>query len=223
MKTFDERWEQVHNEREWGKYPLEEVIRFVARNFYRKDRASTRILDVGCGGGAHTWFLAREGFRTVAFDGSKEAVRKASALLRNEGLAPSFAVADAGELPFRSGTFHGIVDSGMLTANRTGGIRQILGEMFRVLMKEGKIFVTVMFRRGMTGYGQGEKLEEHTFRQIPSGPLAGIGTIHFFERDEIIDLFREAGFVETMVDFLARSDRGGTSQIEYFLAEARKP
>ena len=47
----------------WGKYPGEDLIRFIARNFYsRQIRRDTRILEVGCGPGANLWFLAREGF-----------------------------------------------------------------------------------------------------------------------------------------------------------------
>lgn len=30
MKSFNEEWEQIHQSMEWGKYPSENVIRFVA-------------------------------------------------------------------------------------------------------------------------------------------------------------------------------------------------
>lgn len=51
MKSFDEIWENIHATQEWGKYPSEPVIRFVARNYYDKDRQSTKVLDFGVGGG----------------------------------------------------------------------------------------------------------------------------------------------------------------------------
>lgn len=54
MKSFDESWEKIHAQREWGKYPSEHVIRFVARNYYKNDRKATKALDVGCGAGANT-------------------------------------------------------------------------------------------------------------------------------------------------------------------------
>ncbi|ELB7666084.1 SAM-dependent methyltransferase, partial [Campylobacter upsaliensis] len=32
-------WEEIFSKKEWGKYPSESVIRFIARNFYNaKDR-----------------------------------------------------------------------------------------------------------------------------------------------------------------------------------------
>lgn len=46
MKSFENEWEKIHASQEWGKYPSENVIRFIARNYYSKDRLKTRILDV---------------------------------------------------------------------------------------------------------------------------------------------------------------------------------
>ena len=54
MKSFDEVWENIHATQEWGKYPSEQVIRFVARNYYRKERHSIKMLDFGVGGGETT-------------------------------------------------------------------------------------------------------------------------------------------------------------------------
>ena len=83
---MDKIWEEIHGNQPWGKYPQEYVIRFVARNYYNRDRKSVKILDFGCGQGANTWYLAREGFDTYAFDGSENAVLKCSERLKNEGL-----------------------------------------------------------------------------------------------------------------------------------------
>ena len=52
MKSFDNEWEKIHSTQEWGQYPSESVIRFVARNYYRvPDRKQLKFLDFGCGGG----------------------------------------------------------------------------------------------------------------------------------------------------------------------------
>lgn len=81
MKSFSEEWEKIHSTQEWGRYPSETVIRFIARNYYKTEREKIKILDFGCGAGAHTWYLAREGFDVYAFDGSKSAVDKAEKYL----------------------------------------------------------------------------------------------------------------------------------------------
>jgi len=72
--AWDPVWEQVFTSQAWGRYPGEDLIRFVARNFYAApDRAAVRFLEVGCGTGTNLWFLAREGFAAHGIEGSATA------------------------------------------------------------------------------------------------------------------------------------------------------
>lgn len=222
MKTFDTRWEEVHSEREWGRYPSEDVIRFVARNYYKRDRENTRILDMGCGAGTVTWYLAREGFDAYAYDGSKSAVERAKKRLQEEGVSAKITVADAADLKYESDFFDAIIDSAVICANTDKGIRSILRECYRVLKNGGKIFSSGLFKVGMTGYGLGEKLEDNTYREITEGPLAHIGTIHFFDRDQIIEYWESAGFQNIRIDSLDRTDYNGSIKISYYMVEGQK-
>ncbi|WP_240682424.1 hypothetical protein [Campylobacter jejuni] len=53
-------WEQIFSKKEWGKYPSENVIRFIARNFYNvQDRSKINILELGFGTGANLWLWYR--------------------------------------------------------------------------------------------------------------------------------------------------------------------
>lgn len=222
MITFDNQWEEVHQSREWGRYPSEEVIRFVARNFYNKDRKQTRLLDAGCGTGAIAWYLARESFDTYGFDGSETALKKAKKRMKDEDLSIQFQLADACSIPYEDLFFDGVVDAGMIVANTIDGIKKILGECYRVLKTGGKFFSTALFRREMTGYGTGIQLEEHTFRNITKGSLSGIGTIHFFDQDEIRKLWSEIGFKNIKIDYSVRSDNNGQEIVSHFFVEAEK-
>lgn len=222
MGSFDTVWEQVHREQEWGKYPCEEVIRFVARNFYKCSRPDTRLLDAGCGSGAATWFMAREGFSVWAFDGSETAVAKARLRLQEEKLPAHITIGDAAAMPYRGEFFNGIIDAAMIYANTVDNITAILKECHRVLKKGGRLFSTGLFKVGMTGYGTGEKLEENTYREIIVGSLAHRGTCHFFHRREITDIWSSAGFNNLVVDSLERTDQGGRNKIGYYMVEAHK-
>lgn len=100
-KSFNEEWETVHSTQEWGMYPTEHVIRFIARNYYNvPERGKIKILDFGCGTGAHTWYLAREGFDAYAFDGSESAIRRAKERFAKERLSADFKVLDALEADY---------------------------------------------------------------------------------------------------------------------------
>lgn len=62
-----------------------------------------RVLDLGCGTGAHAIRLARRGFKVVAMDLSLYGVRAARERFKREGLSGHFVVADAERLPLKDG------------------------------------------------------------------------------------------------------------------------
>lgn len=222
MKTFDAMWEQIHQEQDWGKYPPEEVVRFTARSFYRADRAGTRLLDMGCGSGAVCWYLAREGFDVYGYDGSSTAVSKAQQRLKEEQLKAQVIVADAAHTSYPDAFFDGIIDSAMICANPVVGIQAILKEVQRILKGGGRFFSCGLFKIDMSGYGTGELLEPHTYREMTVGPLAHRGTVHFFDEDQIRKLWGQAGFKNLQIDSLERTDRGGTMTVKYFMVAAEK-
>jgi 2-polyprenyl-3-methyl-5-hydroxy-6-metoxy-1,4-benzoquinol methylase len=110
MKSWDNTWENVFSNQSWGKYPAESLIRFIARNFYNKDRSNTRILEVGCGPGANIWYLSRENFNVFGIDGSKTAIQLAQKMLDNEKLKATLIEDDIINLPFEKNYFDGIID-----------------------------------------------------------------------------------------------------------------
>src|SRR5262249_5535955 len=103
---FDRTWEEIFRSRTWGRYPSEDAVRLVARQFFRApDRRQVSCLDLGCGGGNHTWFLAREGFSVTAVDGSESAVKQTQALLDAEGCVADVRVCGFLDLAFADGSF----------------------------------------------------------------------------------------------------------------------
>ncbi|MBU1109528.1 MAG: class I SAM-dependent methyltransferase [Candidatus Riflebacteria bacterium] len=223
MQTFDKQWNHVHSTRSWGRYPAEELVRFMARNYYSKNRAQVQVLDLGCGTGANTWFLCREGFRTVAFDGAFIATAKAAEMCGELSATASFLQADAGLLPFKDNVFDVVADIGALSANSSSGVAQILKEINRVLKPGGRIFSSVLFTQTTSGFKMGEKIDSHSYRNIESGPVAGLGTIHFFTRPEIKRVWRNAGFVEPVIDVITRTDYGGKLRVSFYTVTASKP
>ncbi len=220
MKSFNEEWEQIHQSMEWGKYPSENVIRFVARNYYKRDRKHIRILDFGCGSGANTWFLAREGFDTYAFDGSKSAVEKAKAHLQAEGLSNvHFDVMDGTEILYENEFFDCVIDNVCIYANCLKYINEMYANVHRILKPGGKFFSTC-FGTGTSGYGEGEQIEKNTFCNISKGALADRAVAHFFTKSELKTLAGGAGFSNIIIDEMTYTDNG--ISIEMFIMNAIK-
>lgn len=73
-----------------------------------------RVLDLGCGTGAHAIRLARRGCRVVAMDLSANGVKAARERFRREHQQGLFVVGDAEKLPFRSGAMEVIWTSLLL-------------------------------------------------------------------------------------------------------------
>lgn len=219
MESFDTIWETIHSKEEWGKYPSEPVIRFIARNYYKLDRSSVKILDFGCGAGSNTWYLAREGFDTYAFDGSRSAIGKVKDRFAREGLKADLKVCDALELEYQNEFFDCIIDNATIYANKFNNIKMMYQEVYDKLKVAGKIF-TVMFSKNTTGYGTGKEIELGTFLNVSCGNLQGRGIVHFFDREEIASLLFEVGFNGIETDLLRYTDRGNV--VEQYLVSACK-
>lgn len=219
-KAFDDTWEEIHSKQEWGQYPSEFVIRFVARNYYRvEDRSKIKILDFGCGGGCHTWYLAREGFDTYAFDGSESAIQRVKKKLEREHLRADLRVRDGINLDYEPETFDAVIDSVCIYANRLEHIKQMYKAALDVLKVDGRLLSSV-FGTGCTGFGTGEKLGHNEYRDITEGNLAGRGIVHFFEKEEIVNILEEIGFKEIVVEPVDYIDND--CKISMYWIKARK-
>lgn len=221
---WDPVWEDVFNNQAWGKYPAEELIRFVARNFYKApDRARVRFLELGCGPGANLWFLAREGFGFVGIDGSPAAIRQAEAHLdaecprwRDRG---ELRVGDVSRLDFAEASFDAVIDNECVYCSDWDSALAIYAEARRVLRPEGRIYVRT-FARGSAGDGSGQPAGHHAF-VCDTGPLQHKGRSRFTDADEIPQLL--AGFADLGVELLTMTHDAGRSAVKEWIVTARKP
>lgn len=206
-KAIDPIWEKIHSSQKWGMYPPEHIIRFIARNYYNKDRSQIKILDFGCGQGANTWYLAREGFDVYAFDGSESASKKTLAYLKSENLHADVKVMDALNIDYENNYFDAVVDNACIYANKLTDIKTMYGNCFRVLKNGGKL-ITVCFSEELYGYQTGIEIEKGTYTDLVEGALANRGVVHIFSESELKKILSDTGFKDITCDWCKYTDNG---------------
>lgn len=103
MKSDNIEMWNIWNSTSAPNYPHNQVIKYCLKRWpQRGDRESIKVLDLGCGNGVNTWFLAREGFRVSATDISDQGVNAARLRLLADGLSANLRAESAetiNELP----------------------------------------------------------------------------------------------------------------------------
>ena len=78
---MNKTWEKLFKKRDWGKYPPEDLIRFIKEKKNTKIKKKLKILEIGCGPGANLNFLKNENLDIYGIDISKTAINKSRKIL----------------------------------------------------------------------------------------------------------------------------------------------
>jgi SAM-dependent methyltransferase len=220
--SWDPVWEEVHRGRSWGKYPPEELVRFVARNYYAApDRRAVRLLEVGCATGANLWFMAREGFSTYGVEGSETAAATARQRLDKEcpGWAGEVRAGDIIKLSYPDGFFDAVIDIDAVCCNSFDNARAIYAEMARVCKPGGRLFSKTL-AAGCWGDGTGTSVGHRAWR-ASEGPLAGLGYCRFTAAEEVPDLIKP--FRVESVEVLTRTLDNRRHEVRELAIQGVKP
>jgi ubiquinone/menaquinone biosynthesis C-methylase UbiE len=225
VEDYAGHWDEKFRTRAWGRYPPEDLVRFMGRNFRNADKNKIRVLEVGCGPGANVWFLHREGFAVAAIDISPTAIELTGKRLSVENQlinspTPDLKVGNFMSLPWQDNTFDVVIDIFSIYSNTREVITKTLLEIQRVL-KPGGFFYTKLWGTQTTGFGTGTSLEHSTFDDITSGPCCNMGVTHFFARNEVEPFFNQF-FTPIAIDSVLRTDVTANQQIEEFHCQFRK-
>lgn len=169
--------------------PADHVVDFVKT---LKEKARS-ILDVGCGAGRDSFFLAKEGFHLTGLDISSNALRLASERNRKEKTQSMFVKGTFLYLPFSEGRFDAAFSSYSIENVSLEKIERALSEMKRVIKKGGLLLVTLHSPKHWR-FGQGKEIAPNEFLTVVTSGSKKIELIiHFFEKDEAERLFRDIG------------------------------
>lgn len=168
-------------------------------------RGMRRVLDVGCGGGRHLLYLAKQGFVVYGTDRSAAGLAISRERLEKEGLEATLRRCDMTEVPFSDEFFDAVLSVQVLHHNRLENVEKAVGEIRRAL-KGGGLFFANFCGKGDYKEGKGEKIEPGTYI-CDSGIETGMPH-HFFTRREVEDLvegFEIMSLKERRAEYVNRS------------------
>ncbi|MEY7849457.1 class I SAM-dependent methyltransferase [Natrarchaeobius sp. A-rgal3] len=187
---FSMEWERLWKERDsYAKWPWSDVVSAVHRHTDH-DTEEFAVLELGCGAGTNLPFFLDLDVEYYGIEGSEYIVNELHDQypdLENQLVSADFTE----EIPFSS-SFDLVLDRGSVTANSESGIRRALSLAYDQLVSGGRIISIDLVSTEHTEFRRGESgPDEYTRKGFDSGQFEKMGTIHFWDREHIIDLFAD--------------------------------
>ena len=162
MNSNGEEWEQIYRD-----YPLNElgwelgkprpILReYVEKGLIKKGKA----LDICCGAGTNTVYLAEKGFEVTGIDISPTAIEYAKKKAAQAKVHVTFRVQNFLELPFDDGEFDFVFDMGCFHHVKVEDRPSFINGVHSVLKKGGSYMLTCF------SYRNGRSWNHFTKRQI---------------------------------------------------------
>lgn len=197
MPTWNELFKQ--EEFRW-KNLNEHVVAFVP---LLKACGAQRVLDLGCGAGRHTVYLAGEGFQVYGFDIADNGLQSTREWLARENLSAELKRGDIEQIPYPDSFFDAVISIYVIYHKTFAGLQNVVAEIYRVLKPGGLALISLQSKRGYR-YCFGEEIEPDTF---VTNIGADAGEVHHYsDLADIEKLF--ARFVIRKVELEEHSEEG---------------
>lgn len=194
--NWDNEWDKVHREREWGSCPEPMMARFVKRRL----KVGSRVLDIGCAAGAQSFWLYDNGYTAYGIDASPAAIARAVGRQEARGIKGiRFRVHDLRN-QVQDGYFDGVIDVCCLQHISWAELPRVLKNLKEVMRAGAWLF-------SMTA------TDNHTDDKSV-GILRKCSGV-----EQVIAPLQEAGFREFSVGLHRTTD--GESVAEHFVTECR--
>jgi len=196
-ELYDTRYSQTWEIRE----PADHIV-----DFARTLKKAVLILDVGCGAGRNSFFLAREGLHLIGLDISLNALKLASERNQKEKTQCIFVIGTFLNLPFSEGRFDAAFSSYAIENVSLENIKRALSEMKRVVKKGGMMLITLHSPKHWR-FRQGKEIANHeflTFQMIKNKKVEIV--THFFDKEEAERLFQNLGLKLLSIREVLRTD-----------------
>lgn len=153
-------WDQLFTQEKFRwRDPHEAVVQFVPK---LHATGAQRVLDLGCGTGRHTVYLASQGFDVWACDISPRGLAHTRQWLVRQKLTAHLQFSDMTALPYHDNVFDGLVSAFVIYHGLLGDIERAVAEIHRVL-RPGALALLTLISTQDDSYGRGRAVEPDTF------------------------------------------------------------
>jgi ubiquinone/menaquinone biosynthesis C-methylase UbiE len=206
------QWDQILRNKHYSEEkPDEAVVDFIT---CLENRGQTlKVLDLACGAGRHTVYVARHNLEAHGADLSQTGLKKTKNRLKKQKLSGNLVKCDMKALPYVDLCFDAIICFQAIYHQKQKAIRQTATEIQRTLKRNG-IFLTNFLSKNTYSYGKGIKIEKDTFAET-EGPEKDV--LHqFVDKNGLMNLMK--GFKTLRLELRERSVKGKLRSI--WLVEA---
>ena len=147
-----------------------------------------RVLDLGCGSGWLSVYLARQGFEVLGIDVSEQAINLAKTWALQEDLKIGFDVGDAASLPYENESFDAVVANSIFEHFTLEQARALSQKVFKMLKSNG-VFIGCFDK---VGGGPGEYYSLADGTHVYTDKARKGMLLRCYSQEELAELF--AGF-----------------------------
>lgn len=213
-------WELVWNEIYQKQGIVQDEILIPVKTFIQKlkDNGLLKVLDLGCGTGRNTIYMAKMGMQVTATDISDKGLEITLKRAKKCGLHVEVVKHDIRYIPFGDNTFDAVLCSWVSGHGTLNDVKKHASEMLRIIRPGGMIFVDYPSIKS-EHYGIGLEIEKNTFlnnmvseERIPH---------HYSDIEELEDIYSAYEHTITLYTY-QYGEKNDLHDIEAFIVEVIK-
>ncbi len=160
--------------------------RYFTDYFNQTDLHGRRALDLGCGEGKYSIYLAKLGAKVTAVDVAEEGIKKLRKLASRDNLSIDSHVLDLQSFEFFPDTFDVIIAPTVL-GHLSAWVRKYVVSGIKKALKAGGVLYVSVFTQSDPGFAGNEKMSENEKRISETA-----GAVHYyFSTGELKEIFSE--------------------------------
>lgn len=212
--NWEQEWDRIYKDQGEVQFDVLPTVRVATDIFTKNDVKS--IMDLGCGTGRHSIYLAQQGFKVYATDISATGLEITKSKAERLNLSNiEVKQHDMRDISFDNNSFDGILCVWATGHGILDDSRKTINEIYRVLKPNGVVVIDYVSTHD-ENYGKGKEIEKDTF----INNVEGEENIphHYFTIEELKELYSNFSRVEIKpVDYHFLDSYGDKHNIKAFV------